>query len=112
MPRSWLRSWCSAGRPRSPEPASRRALLAGDGHLVCYQPRGRTELGGHTPEGSLQTRDGVGQVGPSEANPEVIARVPETRAGQEENALGLDEIGGELVRFEVRAEAREADGSP
>src|SRR3972149_4052106 len=93
MPRSWLRSWCPAGRRRSPEPASRRARLAGDGLLVCYHPRGRTDLGGHTPEVSLQTRDGLGQVGPPEADPEVIAGMPETGSGQEQNASQLDRRG-------------------
>src|SRR3990170_1720162 len=111
MPRSWLRSWCSAGRRRSPEPASRRALLAGDGLLVCYQPRGRTDLGGHTPEVSLQTRDGLGQVGPPEADPEVIAGMPETGSGQEQNAFRLDQLGAEPIDVEVFAHAREADGA-
>ena len=39
----------------------------------------------------------LGQVGPPEPDPEVVARMAELRARQEQDALGLDELGGPVV---------------
>ena len=61
--------------------------------------------GGKPPQGD-------GQVRPAEADTEVVARVAEARARQEEHALGLHEFGGEVVDGRAgERQAREGDGA-
>ena len=57
----------------------------------------------------VEARQGLRQVLAAESDPEMVARVPELRPRQEQHALGLDEIGRELVDRDVARQAREPD---
>ncbi len=45
----------------------------------------------------LQAVQRFGQIRPAEAEPEVVATEPEVRARQQQDTLGLDEVGGPVV---------------
>ena len=54
---------------------------------------------------ALQAGDRLGQVEPSEAEPDVVAGLAEARAGQEQDAFRLDELGRESIRIPAREPA-------
>jgi hypothetical protein len=60
-------------------------------------------------EEALEPGQGLRQVLPPEAEAEMVAREPELRAGQEEDALGLDQARRKRIDRLIVEKAREAD---